>query len=344
MERAASFLSSLLGVAGGDSGAPAATVKSVLVYPIKSCRGISVAQAPITATGMVGSGGIASGCSSTPKGERTRRGWSPSLLWLRSRCRRRPLPRTGSPRRTTTWRTVLKLEFIFNPLHCAVIRAPGMEPLKIPLCVECATINDVSVWEWAGSAYDEGAEAAEWFSTFLGCPTRLVRFNEDSETRLTDPNYARGYKTMFSDGFPYLIVSQGSLDALNEILKEPIPINRFRPNILVEGCHPYAEDMWKSVKINKLTFQGVKLCGRCKVPTINQDTGIPSPAEPTETLQTYRSGEVLLPSHKNKRQVYFGQNAVCSESLSLNSKGRIVKVGDPLYVTQSFSSSDEVPA
>jgi len=53
-----------------------------------------------------------------------------------------------------------------------------MEPLKIPLCVECATINDVSVWEWAGSAYDEGAEAAEWFSTFLGCPTRLVRFNE----------------------------------------------------------------------------------------------------------------------------------------------------------------------
>jgi len=67
---------------------------------------------------------------------------------------------------------------MFNPLHGAVIRAPGMEPLKIPLSVECATINDVSVWEWAVSAYDEGAEAAEWFSTFLGCPTRLVRFNE----------------------------------------------------------------------------------------------------------------------------------------------------------------------
>ena len=67
-------------------------------------------------------------------------------------------------------RTVLKLRFMFNPLHGAVIRAPGMEPLKIPLSVECATINDVSVWEWAGSAYDEGPEAAEWVFHFFGVP------------------------------------------------------------------------------------------------------------------------------------------------------------------------------
>lgn len=225
-----------------------------------------------------------------------------------------------------------------------VIRAPGMKPLKIPFAAELATVDDVSVWEWSGSAYDEGAEAAEWFSAFFGNPARLVRFKEESETRLTDPDYARGYKVIFSDGFPFLITSQGSLDALNEMLKEPVPINRFRPNILVEGCHPYAEDMWKTVKINKLTFHGVKLCGRCKVPTINQDNGIPSPPEPTETLQTYRSGEVLLPSHKNKRQVYFGQNAVCKESLSLNGEGMVVKIGDPVYVMRSFSSSNEVPA
>jgi len=225
-----------------------------------------------------------------------------------------------------------------------VVRAPGMEPLKIPLASECATIYDVSVWEWSGSAYDEGPEAAEWFSTFFGNPTRLVRFKEESETRLTDPDYARGYRVTFSDGYPFLITSQGSLDALNEKLEDPVPINRFRPNILVEGCHPYAEDLWKTIKINKLTFGGVKLCGRCKVPTINQDTGIPSPTEPTETLQKYRSGEVLLPSHKNKRQVYFGQNAVCKESLSANGEGRIIKVGDPVYVTKSFSSSGQVPA
>ncbi|CAL5086840.1 unnamed protein product [Urochloa decumbens] len=309
MEKIASFLSSLLAAGGGDSGGPAATVTSVFVYPIKSCRGISVPQAPITATGFR---------------------WDRQWMVVNSEGR-------GRTQRVEPKLALIQVELppeAFNedwqptPDDNMVIRAPGMDPLKIPLASECATVYDVSVWEWSGSAYDEGPEVAEWFSTFFGNPTRLVRFNEESETRLTDPDYARGYKTMFSDGFPFLITSQGSLDALNEILKEPIPINRFRPNILVEGCHPYAEDLWKTIKINKLTFQGVKLCGRCKVPTINQDTGIPSPTEPTETLQTYRSGEVLLPSHKNKRQVYFGQNAVCKESLSANGEGRMIKIGN----------------
>ncbi|CAN6175332.1 unnamed protein product [Urochloa humidicola] len=326
MEKAVSFLSSLLAAGGGDAGGrPAATVTSLFVYPIKSCRGISVPQAPITATGFR---------------------WD--RQWMLVNTKGRAVTQRVEPKLALIQVELPPEAFAEDwqptPDDHMVIRAPGMEPLKIPLASECTTIYDISVWEWSGSAYDEGAEAAEWFSTFFGNPTRLVRFKEESETRLTDPDYARGYKTMFSDGFPFLITSQGSLDALNEILKEPIPINRFRPNILVEGCHPYAEDLWKTIKINKLTFQGVKLCGRCKVPTINQDTGIPSPTEPTETLQTYRSGEVLLPSCKNKRQVYFGQNAVCKESLSANGEGRMIKVGDPVYVMRSFSSSNEVPA
>jgi len=224
-----------------------------------------------------------------------------------------------------------------------VIRAPGMELLKIPLAEEHTTIDDVSVWEWSGSAFDEGAEAAEWFSTYFEKPSRLVRFKEASETRPTNPDYAQGYKIMFTDCFPFLIACQGSLDALNEILKEPVPMNRFRPNILVDGCQPYSEDLWKTIKINNLTFQGVKLCNRCKVPTIDQDNGI-SGTEPTETLQTFRSDKVLRPSHKNKRQVYFGQNLVCKESLSGNNKGKIIKVGDPVYVQQAFTSSNEAPA
>lgn len=139
-----------------------------------------------------------------------------------------------------------------------------MEPLKIPLASERATIYDISVWEWSGSAYDEGAEAAEWFSTFFGNPTRLVRFKEganlcflqafplalnilldeisyaiygyfsfflylvtESETRLTDPDYARGYKTMFSDGFPFLITSQVLFF---------VPFSGFRINIICKCC------------------------------------------------------------------------------------------------------------
>jgi len=84
-------------------------------------------------------------------------------------------------------------------------------------------------------------------------------------------------------------------------------------------------------------------CRLIQVPTIDQDNGI-SGTEPTETLLTFRSDEVLRPSHKNKRQVYFGQNLVCKESLSGNNKGKIIKVGNPVYVLQTFTSSNEAPA
>ncbi|KAF5781312.1 hypothetical protein HanXRQr2_Chr11g0482001 [Helianthus annuus] len=65
-----------------------------------------------------------------------------------------------------------------------------------------------SVWEWSGSALDEGDEASKWFTNYLGKPSRLVCFNEESETRHVDPNYASGFRVMFSDGYPFLVVSQ----------------------------------------------------------------------------------------------------------------------------------------
>uniref|UniRef100_A0A0D3HA15 MOSC domain-containing protein n=2 Tax=Oryza TaxID=4527 RepID=A0A0D3HA15_9ORYZ len=334
--------------AGGSGEAPpepepaaAATVKSIVVYPIKSCRGISVPQAAITFLEIWEFSSIY---------------LMDELGWAGLRWDRQWLV-MNSAGRAFTQRVEPKLALIEvempqeafteewqpTPDSHMVIRAPGLDPLKIPLGAKRATVDDVSVWEWSGSAYDEGDEAAEWFSSYFGKPTRLVRFNEASEIRETNPDYAQGYKVLFADAFPFLLASQGSVDALNSILKEPVPMNRFRPNIIVDGCQPYSEDLWKTIKIDKLTFLGVKLCDRCKVPTINQDNGIPG-EEPTEALQALRSDEVLRPSHKNKRRVYFGQNLVCKESLSEKDEGRIIKVGDPVYVLESFPSSDEVPA
>ncbi|KAF8759254.1 hypothetical protein HU200_010289 [Digitaria exilis] len=191
-----------------------------------------------------------------------------------------------------------------------VITAPGMDPLKIPLATEHATVDDVSVWEWSGSAYDEGTDAAEWFSAYFGKPSRLVRFKAESETRPTDPDYAQGYKIMFADLFPFLVASQS--------LQGTYPVSQF---ILAAGCIMLVD----------------------LVPTINQDNGTFG-TEPTETLLTFRSDEVLRPSHKNTRQVYFGQNLVCKESLSGKGNGKIIKVGDPVYVLQAFTSSNEAPA
>ncbi|XP_011022318.1 PREDICTED: mitochondrial amidoxime reducing component 2-like isoform X2 [Populus euphratica] len=250
-----------------------AKVSSIFVYPVKSCRGISLSQAPLTPT---------------------------------------------------------------------EIKAPGMSVLKISLMTPSQVVEGVSVWEWSGSALDEGAEAAKWFSDYLGKPSQLVRFNAASETRLIDPNYAPGHRTMFSDLFPFMLISQGSLDALNQLLREPVPINRFRPNILVEGCEPFSEDLWTEIRIRKFTFEGVKLCSRCKIPTINQDTGIGG-TEPNETLMKIRSDRVLRPDKKQQGKIYFGQNLVWKDNPS-EGHGKIVKVGDPVFVHKKVSSVAEAAA
>ncbi|OAY54394.1 hypothetical protein MANES_03G071100v8 [Manihot esculenta] len=224
-----------------------AKVSSIFIYPIKSCRGISVSHAPVTPTGF-----------------RWDRNWLVVNYKGRAYTQRvepkLALVEVGLPREAFLdgWEPA---ETSYN----MVIKAPGMGVLNVPLAKPQAVADGVSVWEWSGSALDEGAEAAKWFSDYLGKPSRLVRFNAASETRPVDPDYAPGYKTMFADLFPYMLISQGSLDALNKLLKEPVPINRFRPNILVEGCEPFSEDLWKEIRINKFTFQGVKLCSRCKV-------------------------------------------------------------------------------
>ncbi|KAL2997562.1 hypothetical protein AAZX31_09G049000 [Glycine max] len=123
--------------------------------------------------------------------------------------------------------------------------------------------------------------------------------NADFEVRKKDPDFVKGHhQTFFNDGYPFLLTSQiitpaeneiqfysfgesslsicisdfqESLVELNNHTKEPIPMNRFRPSILVEGCEPFSEDLWTEIKISKFTFFGVRLCYRCKIPTINQE-------------------------------------------------------------------------
>ncbi|KAJ8627779.1 hypothetical protein MRB53_021086 [Persea americana] len=317
-----SFFSSFFG--GGNPTEPTATVSSIFIYPIKSCRGISVSQACITSTGFR---------------------WD--RQWLIVNSKGRANTQRVEPKLALVEVELPKEAFFdgWEPTNDSylVIRAPGMDTLKVPLSRSCEVIDGVSVWEWSGSALDEGAEASEWFSKYIGKPSRLVRFNTASETRIVDPNYAQGYKTMFSDGYPFLLLSQGSLNALNNILEVPLPINRFRPNILVDGCEPFAEDQWTVMKINNLTCNGVKLCSRCKVPTINQETGIAG-SEPTETLKKFRSDKVLRPTNKQRGNVYFGQNLVCKESCSASGKEKYIKVGDPVYVLKKVSCPAEAAA
>ncbi|MFS7976507.1 putative molybdenum cofactor sulfurtransferase [Helianthus anomalus] len=310
--------SSATAAAGG--GAP--TVKSIFIYPIKSCKGISVSKAPLSPTGFV---------------------WDRHWMVISSKGR-------GSTQRVEPKLALVQVElpleafsFGWQPNNSSylVVRAPGMAELKVSLTKPGLRSDGVSIWDWSGSALDEGDKAAKWFTDFLGKPSRLVRFNEESETRPTDPKYATGFNVKFPDAFPYLLISEPSLDAVNEQLKEPVSINRFRPNIYVSGCQPFAEDLWKQIKINGLTFQGVMLCPRCKVPTINQEDGTQG-NEPTKTMMKFRSSKVLevdTTTTQFKGRVYLGQMLVCEDKTNM---GKIVSVGDIIEVEKVFPSYADV--
>ena len=160
----------------------------------------------------------------------------------------------------------------------------------------------VKVWSDECQAFDAGDLAANWLSDVLSTKCRLVYFPED-EFRQVDLTYAEeGDKTAFSDGFPLLLISQASLDDLNQRLINPITMNRFRPNIVVDGCEPFAEDYWKKIRISEMNFRIVKPCSRCVIPSINIETAMRED-EPTKTLESYR---------KRGKKIFFGQNVIAN--------------------------------
>jgi uncharacterized protein YcbX len=158
----------------------------------------------------------------------------------------------------------------------------------------------VQVWgdRVAALAPDPAADA--WLSARLGQPCRLVHQPDDG-LRPVDPVYARpGDQVDFADGFPFLLISQASLDDLNRRLAMPVDVRRFRPNLVVSGCEAFEEDRWRRIRIGELTFRVVKPCSRCPIPSIDPDSG-ERVAEPLRTLMTYR---------KRNNKVYFGQNLI----------------------------------
>eukprot|EP00899_Mesostigma_viride_P014923 jgi/Mesvir1/23431/Mv22290-RA.1 len=204
------------------------------------------------------------------------------------------------------------------------VRSPTVKvPLLVPLRpdVQNKKIVQVTVWDWSGDAIDEGDDASTWFTEHLGRPARLVRFSSKVALRPTNPAVADGFCTAFSDGYPYLLASEESLDDLNSRMEKSIPMNRFRPNIVVQGAGAFAEDSWRDFMIEAadatkkppVKFMNVKPCDRCKVPTTNQDTGVPEGPEPTKTLQAFRTGHALgfdkVDSQLSKA-VFFGVNLV----------------------------------
>ncbi|MYS94264.1 MULTISPECIES: MOSC domain-containing protein [Streptomyces] len=205
------------------------------------------------------------------------------------------------------------------------LSAPGMDPLTVSVPRPSATVP-VEIFRDkvdAVPAEDEAAHA--WCSAYLGIGVRLAYMDDPATRRPVDPEYARPGETVsFADGFPLLLTTTASLDALNALIAQgdhadegPLPMNRFRPSVVVAGTDAWAEDDWSRLTIGDVSFRVAKTCGRCVVTTTDQGTG-------------ERGREPLYSLGRHRRlggKLVFGQNLV---PLS----GGTIRVGDPVTILE----------
>jgi uncharacterized protein YcbX len=198
-----------------------------------------------------------------------------------------------------------------------IVEAPDMPPLEVPLRPPAGRLILARVWDDLVEASLVSDDAGYWFSEFLGVRCRLV-YLPDRSLRPVDPAYGEpGDQVGLADGFPFLLISEASLADLNARLEQPVPMNRFRPNLVVCGCEPFAEDGWKLVRIGQITFRVVKPCSRCAITTVDQRTAATS-KEPLRTLARFR---------RSGTKVLFGQNLI-------HDKTGTLRTGDPVEIVR----------
>lgn len=201
--------------------------------------------------------------------------------------------------------------------------------IQMPLSSPSGSALQVNIWDDQCSALLVEGESTQWFSKRMGRPLRLV-YMPDASHRLVDKDYAnQGEITGFSDGFPILIIGQSSLDDLNCRLEKPVPMDRFRPNIVFSGGDAFEEDSFRVFRIGDVRLQAVKPCARCILTTTDQQTAQRS-AEPLKTLAGFR---------KANNKIYFGQNLLAENRgwIRVNDQLIVEQKQDPLFQNNTQS-------
>ncbi|MBF0854340.1 MOSC domain-containing protein [Gluconobacter wancherniae] len=190
--------------------------------------------------------------------------------------------------------------------------------LRVPF-PDGGPIADVAVWKDMISARDAGDEASLWLSAIIGKSCRLTYMDAPASAR---PGHHAGhdFQVSFADGFPLLVCTTASLQDLNTRLKVPVPMERFRPNIVIAGAAPWEEDSWVTLRIGDVELRNVKPCSRCVMTTIDQATGtILHKGEPLRSLGAFR---------RQEGGIMFGQNALVV-------RGGRIKLGDPVQLSKN---------
>lgn len=276
-------------------------ITQLIVYPVKSLKGIDVTQSELNGHGLA---------------------WD--RRWMLVDAQQRFVTQRQLPQLAT-----IAVELTDQAL---VLSHPNVDPIAIPLADPQGNLRLVKVWNDHCKAMPESEDVSHWLVAALGEQAQgisLVRFASEF-TRPVEEDFLAGGEahTYFSDGYPFLITTTGSLDALNQALvangQSPVPMNRFRPNIVVECESAWAEDQWATLVGQsgyELTLR--KPCQRCKITTVDQQTGtVSQQAEPLKTLLSLNTQPHLKGAH-------FGQNATLTTG-----QGSTIRVGDEVVPTR----------
>jgi uncharacterized protein YcbX len=271
------------------------SVTSIHVYPIKSCRAIDLKAARLDDLGLS--------------------------------FDRRLMVVDAETSRFVTQREEPRMALIAPQLGPTSLQvtAPNMPQLKVDTRRE-GQRRDVTVWGFTGPAEDCGENAASWISSVLERSCRLVRWADDVQREVSPKRVGPGVLTAFTDGYPILITTDASLEDLNGRAKERVPMNRFRPNIVIKGAAPFAEDTWKRIRVGEVEIDVVKPCSRCAITTVDAISAKRG-KEPLATLATFRLHE---------KETWFGQNCI---HRSLGS----IRVGDVVEVLETGPAAPPLP-
>jgi len=257
-----------------------ARISALHLYPVKGCRGIATATAIAAATGLALNG-------------------VSDREWM-------VVDQSGQ---FVTQRDIPRMALVDVTISADALRlgTTGTSPLVVALDPAPVVSRDVIVWRSEVAGHDEGDDAAAWLRAVLGADVRLVRFDR-TVPRPCNPEFAgdTGAHTLFADGYPLLVTGHASLVDLNERLAArgapPVPMNRFRPNVVIDGLPPFAEDHIDTIEVDGVLLKCVKPCVRCQVTTTDQATAQIG-SEPLSILGDFRMDERF-------GGVTFGMNAV----------------------------------
>ena len=264
---------------------------SVHIYPLKGCRAVDLDEAVVEPWGLAG-----------------------DRRWLLVDADGQFVTQREHP-------ALARLVVAYGPGADITVSSAGDRALSVAAPHGSAELLKVTVWRSTVLAAAAGPEADAWFSAYLGEPVRLV-WLDDPTRRAVNPEYGLdGDVVSFADGYPLHLTTTGSLDQLGRWLADagdqPVPMNRFRPNVVVSGYQPWAEDRWRRIRIGPVSFRVAKPCARCVVTTTDQATG-----------ERGRQPLRMLARHRR-----FGMNLLFGQNLIPDSPG-LIRVGDPTEVTE----------